>query len=816
MRSRTRRWAGAGAAAMAIAAWAAYGCGGEQVPGPAAPEVTAAADAGQGGAAEAGHDIPGVTRVGSEKLVDRRARSALAPDTLDQVRASSAPPKTAKEIYRAVAPATVIIRVSAGLGSGVIIDPDGWVLTNHHVVAQGEREDFRIKVSVILGGLSAQTGAMERRDKVYEAEVYKADKLRDLALLRIAEPPGKLPSVTLAAQRPMPGERVVALGHASAGMLWAMKPGEISALGKLDEHLAALASFRDDDEGKEARELFKKVAQDHNLGLVIQSTCNVLPGDSGGPLVNQGGELVGLNAFSNRDPQTGGLLSFHVHLDEMRKFLDKRPQKPARLLPDPWQEGGGDLSFEDVDLDGRVDMLLMQGRKPCSFCPRQSTGAFFDLDQNSYAAGRPLPKLNDVFEKRDFDAELVYLQLEEDALLWYDSDNDGDYDVLMSDAGSTGMITAGYRILPDGDLNKDPDLSAGRLFRASLFRNEALRHRFSRMVGGAFPARYLDGSLPLGAQLPDPVGASGRVSFGDLNSDGRNDGVDISTAFSKRLLLDLDQSSVPQLSSEIDVSDPRARKAIDAEVAVVSQANQMWVWYDSDDDGRWDLLLHSPGERLYVAAEAWSVDVEGKRTAAAEHVGRKLMRPGIFREPALAEALRAMVGEGLLHIMSASDDGVGSFPEPVEDHRGAGYALLDLRQAPKAVVTVEGQGSNGYLIDLDQNSLLGRPARLVDVEQTVTDGKFETEFAYFLRNGIAWSYYDTDNSGGYDLVLVALEPELGKATSGFRIDAQGAAALDPDLAGTALVQHALFGNPLLARRMQQLGEELFAENMLAP
>ncbi|HZO13025.1 MAG TPA: serine protease, partial [Polyangiaceae bacterium] len=323
----------------------------------------------------------GETRVGSTKLIDRRQRTGLAPDTLDHVKTSAPPPKTSTEIYKAVAPATVIVRVEAGIGSGIIIDPAGWVLTNHHVIESGKVEDFRYKATVLLGSLSQKTGAMERQGKEYKAEVYKADKLRDLALLKIVDPPKNLPSVKISRQKPLPGANVVALGHAGAGMLWALKSGQISALGKLSEALAELASFKDDDDGKKARKAFVKYVEEKNLGMVIQSTCNILPGDSGGPLLNESGELIGLNVFARRDPRTGGLLSFHVHVDEIRNFAKSRPKRPQQLLPDPWQEGGGDLSFQDADLDGMVDVLMMQGRQPCLFCPRQSSAVFIDANQ---------------------------------------------------------------------------------------------------------------------------------------------------------------------------------------------------------------------------------------------------------------------------------------------------------------------------------------------------------------------------------------------------------------------------------------------------
>lgn len=823
--SCARRAASAGghpaAALVLLAAWvllAAGGCSSSAVPAPQGPESSGSATppAGEAGDGELQHDIPDGERVASTKLVERRARSALAADTLDHVKSASSPPKTSKQIYRAVAPAVVIIRVPDGLGTGVIVDPAGWLLTNYHVVAHGRTEDFRVTVSIMLGELSKETGAMERKDKLYEARVYKADKLRDIALLKLVKPPKQLSAVRIARQKPVPGDSVISLGHAGAGMLWAIKAGEISALGKLSEHLATLASFKDDEDGRKAREAFQKNVEKKNLGKVIQSTCNILPGDSGGPLLNRAGELVGLNAFSSKDERTGGLVSFHVHHAEIRKFMAKRPNKPARLLPDPWAEGGGDMSYEDADLDGRVDILLMQGRRPCGFCPRQSAAAFFDIDQNSFARSAKLPKLADVFEKRSFDAELVYLQVEKDAYIWYDVDNDGTFDRLLFDENTTGLTSAGYEVRRDGDLKKVRKLSTGKPFRPDLFEDEALRGRFVRIARGAFPDRYTDSSAPLADTLPKPIGSTGTVEVKDLDRDGRDDAVEISTAFSRRLLMDADANSVPQLRGKLDVTKAKERAALDPEVAVVSQSTHMWVYYDTQDDGRYDLVLHAPESRLYVAHDAWTLDGQGQRQPALDHVGRKLLRPDLLTQTAQAEAMRSMVGRGLLPIMSAPDDGIGSFPHPVDDHRGAGVELLELRSAPRAVVTLMGQGSDGYLIDLDQSSLLRPSGGQFDLQQFVHEGKVDAEFAYFQRNGVAWAYYDTDNRSGFDVVLVCRELDSGKTAVGYRIATAGKATRDPKLAGTPLVQHSLYANALLQQRFKRLAQDLFAKSMLEP
>ncbi len=794
---------------LGLSSLLAVGCGGDAKPPAAAP---GAAQPGATGAPAAhadahhhDHDLPS-GRVPSPKLIDRRARNAVASDSLGVARSAARPPKTEEEVYRAVAPATVIVRVPDGLGSGVIIDPAGWVLTNHHVVEHGTSEDFRTKVGIVLGHLDKSTGGMERDKKEYTAWVYKDDKLRDLALVKIENPPKNLPFVPLSKTPPVPGEHVIAIGHAGAGMLWAIKAGEISALGKLSEHLATLAQFKDDDSGKKAEAEFKKYLDGQNLGLVIQSTCNILPGDSGGPLVTQRGELVGLNAFSNKDPRTGGLLNFHIHLQEISKFVKQKPAKVARLIPDPWTEGGGDASYEDVDLNGKVDTLLLQGRRACTYCPRQSVAVFIDPDEDM--AGK-LPSLTDVFEKKSFGGDLVYLQLESTSYIWYDTDEDGHPDILLVDDSTTGRSSAAYRIQPDGDIVKDPKLASGPVIRMSLFKDQETRERLQRIAMAAFPDSYVEAATPLAETLPQPVGPTGEAITADLDGDGTKDSVRINSTFSARVVVDADENSVPSLPAEFDVSKTIKPGNLDSEVSVVSQSTHMWVWYDTDNDGRYDLVLHAPGSRLYVATEAFHVDASGNRTDAPEDVGRKLMRPELLG--ALGPRMHKIADKSFLDILTAGNDsGLASFPDPVSDHRGTSMSLLAEKGSPHAVIAVHGYGSDGYLVDLDQNSLRGKKTKGLDLGKLARDGKIDAEFAYFQRNGLAWAYYDTDNKDGYDTVLYSADPHGGKVDRAYHVDKNGA-TLDASLAGGPLVRPSLFKSKTLSGKLKKLAGELFSD-----
>jgi serine protease Do len=141
-----------------------------------------------------------------------------------------------------------------GLGSGMIIDPRGHILTNYHVVAGATN----IRVVLASGG-------------EYSAKVVGTDQKTDLAVIRIS-PKGALPSVTFGdSDKVKVGEWVVAIGH-PRGLDQTVTQGIISA--KHRTGITEPSSYED----------------------FLQTDAAINPGNSGGPLLNLRGEVIGVNA----------------------------------------------------------------------------------------------------------------------------------------------------------------------------------------------------------------------------------------------------------------------------------------------------------------------------------------------------------------------------------------------------------------------------------------------------------------------------------------------------------------------------------------
>lgn len=183
--------------------------------------------------------------------------------------------------------AVVLIRTPIGLGSGFLIHPDGYIVTNDHVVA-GERQ---ISVTQFKG---SQTELVKRNyDNV---KIVATGGNLDLALLKIEgqEEGFKFPFITLGDSPNLKqGQRVFAIG---------------SPLGLERSVSEGIVSLRN------------RIISDR---LHIQTTAEISPGNSGGPLFNYKGEVVGVNNMKVVSQGAEGL-GFSIPVDSLKTFLINR------------------------------------------------------------------------------------------------------------------------------------------------------------------------------------------------------------------------------------------------------------------------------------------------------------------------------------------------------------------------------------------------------------------------------------------------------------------------------------------------------------
>ncbi len=183
----------------------------------------------------------------------------------------------------------------SNLGSGVIVSPDGYVVTNEHVV----RNASEIKVTLPDG-------------REYDARVLEEEKDYDLAILRIEG--ADLPHAELGdSDSLIIGEWAIAIGNPFGYLLSDAHPtvtvGVISALHRdIKSSEGVVAVYKD----------------------MIQTDAAINPGNSGGPLVNALGEVVGINAFIIT--KSGGSMGMGFAIPANRvKYMLEEVRKYGRM-----------------------------------------------------------------------------------------------------------------------------------------------------------------------------------------------------------------------------------------------------------------------------------------------------------------------------------------------------------------------------------------------------------------------------------------------------------------------------------------------------
>jgi serine protease Do len=158
-----------------------------------------------------------------------------------------------------------IVRQRA-IGSGVIVDPDGYIMTNAHVVEGAQR--VRVVLPVPPSQSPLEITPVGKR-QILDTKVVGIHKESDLALLKVDG--HHLPTLSLGARRPIqPGELVFAIGSPE-GLQSSVTMGVVSSV------------WRQPDPDKPM--------------VYIQTDAPINPGNSGGPLVDLDGYVVGLNTF---------------------------------------------------------------------------------------------------------------------------------------------------------------------------------------------------------------------------------------------------------------------------------------------------------------------------------------------------------------------------------------------------------------------------------------------------------------------------------------------------------------------------------------
>ena len=310
-------------------------------------------------------------------------------------------------VFRSTAPGVVLIGTGESFGSGSLLDLDGHILTNWHVV-----EGYS-QVGVVF--MPPKNGALKDND-VYLAEIIRIDEVADLALIKVEMVSPDARVITLGIRDDIEiGSVVHAIGHPERET-WTYTRGYVSQLRE---------SY-----------IWRTDSAFEHLAEVIQTQTPINPGNSGGSLLTDDGLLIGVNSFVATGADG---LNFAVSVSEIRRFLDatvvryatreNRGEEPSIVSDDQ-----PDIYEQDTDNNGIIDVTGLDFDK--NGVPELY---FFDPDED----GEPDYWLLDSNENGTPDGSMETELMDDDTLadVWFfDEDEDGIPESVGMDFDRDGKI----------------------------------------------------------------------------------------------------------------------------------------------------------------------------------------------------------------------------------------------------------------------------------------------------------------------------------------------------------------------------------------
>ncbi|MEV5202117.1 trypsin-like peptidase domain-containing protein [Streptomyces sp. NPDC053720] len=210
--------------------------------------------------------VSGCSDAASESPKTEPSKSASATRTAGDLQSDY------QAVIKNVLPSVVQIEASEGLGSGIVYDTKGHVVTNAHVVGN----DKTFKVTVATG------------EKVQKATLVATYPEQDLAVIKLdSVPDGLKPAKFGESEKVEVGQIVLAMGS-PLGLSSSVTQGIVSALGRT-------VSESRSGGGTGA-----------TIANMVQTSAAINPGNSGGALVNLDSEVIGIPTLAATDPELGG------------------------------------------------------------------------------------------------------------------------------------------------------------------------------------------------------------------------------------------------------------------------------------------------------------------------------------------------------------------------------------------------------------------------------------------------------------------------------------------------------------------------------
>jgi len=270
--------------------------------------------------------------------------------------------------------------IPLGSGSGFVIDTEGHIITNNHVV-----EEANLVRVVFSDGSVAD-----------DAQILGRDPYSDLAVISVDISPERLVPLELGDSSTLQvGQRVIAIGN-PFGLEGTMTVGIISALGRtLPAQVIQNAGFRNPE--------------------IIQTDAAINPGNSGGPLLNTRGQVIGVNTAIRSATGTNSGIGFAVPVNSVKHIVPHLIEEGTYHYP--YLGITSDNRFTVAELAGPLGLLVTHGVLISEVQPETAAvraglrGGDHEVEimGATIMAGGDIIVAIDGYELRDFDDLIAYL-----------------------------------------------------------------------------------------------------------------------------------------------------------------------------------------------------------------------------------------------------------------------------------------------------------------------------------------------------------------------------------------------------------------------
>mgnify|MGYP000884197133 FL=1 len=230
-------------------------------------------------------------------------------------------------------------QTSKAAGTGLILDENGLILTNKHVVPEGTSA---VEV-VTSNGVSYK-----------DVQIIGRDPLNDLAVLKVSNPKNFSPARLGDSEKVRTGQKVIAIGNALGQFQNTVTSGIISGMGRPIE--------AGDESGSSSEQLTN----------LFQTDAAINSGNSGGPLLNFNGEVIGINTAIAQDAENIG---FAIPINEAKGIIES--VKTSGKLSRPYI--GVKYSSLNTSIAKQLNISVTKG-------------AYIDTDSGSVVSGSPAEK----------------------------------------------------------------------------------------------------------------------------------------------------------------------------------------------------------------------------------------------------------------------------------------------------------------------------------------------------------------------------------------------------------------------------------------